>query len=55
VARKASTSDPGTAEWLISPMDNTTVLFWNVRGLNSAARRDSVQTALGDDKANVGG
>lgn len=29
-------------------MDNTTVLSWNVRGLNAQARRDNVRTLVDD-------
>ena len=29
-------------------MDNTTVLSWNVRGLNARARRDAVRTLIDD-------
>lgn len=34
-------------------MDNTTTLCWNVRGLNSRARRDAVRTMTTDANANI--
>lgn len=34
-------------------MDNTAILCWNVRGLNSAARRDNVHTLSSDARAQI--
>ena len=34
-------------------MDNTTIVCWNVRGLNDSARRDNVRTMMRDAHAHV--
>jgi len=34
-------------------MDNTTVLSWNVRGLNARARRDAVRTLIDDVRPSI--
>lgn len=34
-------------------MDNTTVLSWNVRGLNAQARRDNVRTLVDDIRPSI--
>jgi hypothetical protein len=35
------------------PMDNTTILSWNVRGLNAGAWRDAVRTLVGDIRPTI--
>jgi len=34
-------------------MDNTTIMSWNVRGLNERARRDNVRTLVDDIRPNI--
>lgn len=34
-------------------MDNTTILSWNVRGLNARARRDAVRTLVADIRPSI--
>ena len=34
-------------------MDNTTIVCWNVRGLNAAARRDNVRTMMNGARAHI--
>jgi len=34
-------------------MDNTTILSWNVRGLNAQARRDDVRTLVDDIRPSI--
>ena len=34
-------------------MDNTTILSWNVRGLNAQARRDNVRTLVDDIRPSI--
>jgi exonuclease III len=34
-------------------MDSTTILYWNIRGLNAAARHDNVQTLVTDARPHI--
>ena len=36
-----------------NPMDNTTIMSWNVRGLNDRARRDAVRTLVDDIRPSI--
>lgn len=44
---------PRSKERLIRFMDNTTILCWNVRGLNAGARRDNVRTLVNDVRPHI--
>ena len=52
LSKVAALTAPSGFIWFF-PMDPSKVLFWNVRGLNNKARRDSVRVAIDNTKPDI--